>query len=59
MLVSKRMLNNDIQVQFEKPGLVLGTNPLHFGVWTWEIKLLINGIVEDLTASLVVGVANK
>ncbi|CAD8211716.1 unnamed protein product [Paramecium octaurelia] len=59
LIISKKIINNDIQVQFEKPGLVLGTNPLYFGVWSWEIKLIINGIIEDLTASLVVGVANK
>ncbi|CAD8124826.1 unnamed protein product [Paramecium sonneborni] len=59
LIISKRIINNDIQVQFEKPGLVLGTNPLYFGIWSWEIKLIINGIIEDLTASLVVGVANK
>ncbi|CAK68485.1 unnamed protein product (macronuclear) [Paramecium tetraurelia] len=59
LIISKKIINNDIQVQFEKPGLVLGTNPLNFGVWSWEIKLIINGIIEDLTASLVVGVANK
>ncbi|CAK64561.1 unnamed protein product (macronuclear) [Paramecium tetraurelia] len=59
LIISKKTINNDIQVLFEKPGLVLGTNPLYFGVWSWEIKLIINGIIEDLTASLVVGVANK
>ncbi|CAD8126165.1 unnamed protein product [Paramecium sonneborni] len=59
LIISKRIINNDIQVQFEKPGLILGTNPLYFGICQWEIRLIINGIIEDLTASLVVGVASK
>lgn len=44
---------------FEKPGVVLGTNAIYFGIATWEVKLIINGIVEDLTASIVLGVGNK
>lgn len=44
---------------FERPGVVLGTNQICFGIVSWEVKIIINGSVEDLTASLVIGVANK
>ncbi|CAD8179339.1 unnamed protein product [Paramecium pentaurelia] len=54
LLISKKIINNDNQALFEKPGLILGINPFYFGVRSWEIKFLINGIIEDLRASLIV-----